>query len=159
MKHEQKPRGKRDHDLLRELQIIRFRWSRVRREAEDGAQEVAGRGQTPQTLQIMQRSWEIGAMGTDLFVSQESSHEGRDKGGLKGGNLMTEKPVRKAWGGPSQDFLVFFFLALYHRHLGRPAPGCGGCPVHCKMSSSTPGLPPLDASSNHSVMAIKNVLS
>lgn len=84
MRHEQRPRGKRDHDLLRELQIIRFRWSRVRREAEDGAQEVAGRGQTPQTLQIMQRSREIGAMGTDLFVSQEASHEGSDKGGLKG---------------------------------------------------------------------------
>lgn len=47
MRHEQRPRGKRDHDLLRELQIIRFRWSRVRREAEDGAQEVVGRGPDP----------------------------------------------------------------------------------------------------------------
>lgn len=41
----------KEHDSLRELSIIWYRWSTVRREMEDGSAEMVGRGQIVESLQ------------------------------------------------------------------------------------------------------------
>lgn len=58
-RREQSPRGKREQALLRDLHVIRFRWSRAGREMEEGVRERVGRSQTPESLQTMLRSWEM----------------------------------------------------------------------------------------------------
>ena len=56
---EQRPRGKREHDLLRELHIIQFRQSRVGRKMEDGAPEGVSRTQAPERWHTTLRRWEM----------------------------------------------------------------------------------------------------